>query len=262
VATHDADVIEWCDVIVELRDGELVIRERAHAGRLIAIALDRASCTAASRAATSSSLKLISNAAMFSRSTCDAWFPVSARCRRRARVPRPGRAGRRSRPSPRDLFEVPYELEVPLAASPRNGGAGSESLLRRRTRGRFVGKKPSSERTVATKPIPSRGTSRACRLGSRDQSEYSLCRAVSGKTACARSMVAEEASEMPRWRTLPASTSVFIAPKVLRWHGAIYPVLVVQVNDVDAESGQRRIAGLKNVVGCPLIRMNEPSSPR
>jgi ABC-type lipoprotein export system ATPase subunit len=26
VATHDADVIEWCDVIVELRDGELVIR--------------------------------------------------------------------------------------------------------------------------------------------------------------------------------------------------------------------------------------------
>ena len=35
-------------------------------------------------------------------------------------------------------------------------------------------------------------------------------------------------------------------------HGAIYPVLVVQVNDVDAESGQRRIAGLKNVVGCPV----------
>ncbi|MGB8179508.1 MAG: ATP-binding cassette domain-containing protein, partial [Acidimicrobiales bacterium] len=26
VATHDADVIEWCDVVVELRDGELVIR--------------------------------------------------------------------------------------------------------------------------------------------------------------------------------------------------------------------------------------------
>jgi ABC-type transport system involved in cytochrome bd biosynthesis fused ATPase/permease subunit len=26
VATHDADVIEWCDLVVELRDGELVIR--------------------------------------------------------------------------------------------------------------------------------------------------------------------------------------------------------------------------------------------
>jgi putative ABC transport system ATP-binding protein len=26
VATHDADVIAWCDMIVELRDGELVIR--------------------------------------------------------------------------------------------------------------------------------------------------------------------------------------------------------------------------------------------
>ena len=26
VATHDADVIQWCNVIVELRDGELVIR--------------------------------------------------------------------------------------------------------------------------------------------------------------------------------------------------------------------------------------------
>jgi ABC-type transport system involved in cytochrome bd biosynthesis fused ATPase/permease subunit len=26
IATHDTDVIEWCDVVVELRDGELVIR--------------------------------------------------------------------------------------------------------------------------------------------------------------------------------------------------------------------------------------------
>jgi ABC-type transport system involved in cytochrome bd biosynthesis fused ATPase/permease subunit len=26
VATHDADIIDWCDVVVELRDGELVIR--------------------------------------------------------------------------------------------------------------------------------------------------------------------------------------------------------------------------------------------
>jgi ABC-type lipoprotein export system ATPase subunit len=26
IATHDADIIEWCDVVVEVRAGELVIR--------------------------------------------------------------------------------------------------------------------------------------------------------------------------------------------------------------------------------------------
>jgi ABC-type lipoprotein export system ATPase subunit len=26
VATHDGDVIEWCDMVVELRENELVIR--------------------------------------------------------------------------------------------------------------------------------------------------------------------------------------------------------------------------------------------
>ena len=46
------------------------------------------------------------------------------------------------------------------------------------------------------------------------QSEYSLCSAVIGCTACARRMVSGAASDRPRWRTLPASTSSFIAPTV------------------------------------------------
>ena len=44
--------------------------------------------------------------------------------------------------------------------------------------------------------------------------EYSLCSAVIGCTAWALRMVAALASESPRWVTLPASTSSFIAPTV------------------------------------------------
>ena len=50
--------------------------------------------------------------------------------------------------------------------------------------------------------------------GSRVHSEYSVCSAEIGCTACARRIVSGEASESPRWRTLPCSTSSFIAPTV------------------------------------------------
>ena len=50
--------------------------------------------------------------------------------------------------------------------------------------------------------------------GSRVQREYSDWSAAIGWTACARRIVAAEASERPRWRTFPAVTSSAIAPTV------------------------------------------------
>ncbi len=46
------------------------------------------------------------------------------------------------------------------------------------------------------------------------QTEYSVCSAAIGWTACARRIVAALASERPRCRTLPARTSSAIAPTV------------------------------------------------
>ena len=64
-----------------------------------------------------------------------------------------------------------------------------------------------------TKPMPS--SSRAGRIwssGSRQNSEYSLWSAVTGWTAWARRIVATPASDMPKWRTFPASMSSFTVP--------------------------------------------------
>jgi hypothetical protein len=48
--------------------------------------------------------------------------------------------------------------------------------------------------------------------GSRQNSEYSLCNAVTGCTACARRIVRAPASDRPKCRTFPASTSSLTAP--------------------------------------------------
>ena len=50
--------------------------------------------------------------------------------------------------------------------------------------------------------------------GSRANTEYSVCSAVIGWTACARRIVSGAASLSPRWRTFPALTSSDIAPTV------------------------------------------------
>ena len=72
--------------------------------------------------------------------------------------------------------------------------------------------------------------------GSRVHREYSDCTAAIGCTAWARRIVAGDASEIPRWRTLPASTSSDSAPKVSSTGTvAVDAVLVVQVDRVDAE---------------------------
>jgi len=70
---------------------------------------------------------------------------------------------------------------------------------------RAVGDEPNAQATARVEHAV---------LGVAVQSEYSDCTAVTGCTAWARSMVAGAASEMPRKRTLPASTNDFIAPQV------------------------------------------------
>ncbi len=45
-------------------------------------------------------------------------------------------------------------------------------------------------------------------------SDHSLCSAAMGCTDTARRIVAADASDRPRWRTLPAATSSAIAPTV------------------------------------------------
>ena len=77
-------------------------------------------------------------------------------------------------------------------------------------------RKPRPSGEYATKPIPSSRTVSSTSLssGSRDHSEYSLCSAVTGCTACARRIVSGDASDRPMCRTLPASTSSAIAPTV------------------------------------------------
>ena len=48
--------------------------------------------------------------------------------------------------------------------------------------------------------------------GSRHHREYSLCRAATGCTACARRMVSTPASDRPKWVTLPAAMRSRTAP--------------------------------------------------
>ena len=60
----------------------------------------------------------------------------------------------------------------------------------------------------------SRSVGRISSSRSRVKSEYSVCSAVIGCVAWARRIVSADASDSPRWRTLPASTSSAMAPTV------------------------------------------------
>lgn len=74
-------------------------------------------------------------------------------------------------------------------------------------------RKPLPSGLNGTNPMPS--SSRVGMIsssGRRYQSEYSLCRAVTGWTACARLIVPAAASDMPKCRTLPPSISSFTVP--------------------------------------------------
>ena len=60
----------------------------------------------------------------------------------------------------------------------------------------------------------SRSVGRISASTSRDHSEYSVCTAATGWTACARRIVSGEASLSPMWRTFPSLTSSASAPTV------------------------------------------------
>ncbi len=60
----------------------------------------------------------------------------------------------------------------------------------------------------------SRQAGSTARSMSRENSDHSVCTAVMGWTAEARRMVSADASDSPRWRTLPAATSAAMAPTV------------------------------------------------
>ena len=64
-----------------------------------------------------------------------------------------------------------------------------------------------------TSPMPSSSsTARISCSGRRHQSEYSLCTAATGCTACARRMVSAPGSDSPKCLTLPSSISSFTVP--------------------------------------------------
>ena len=74
-------------------------------------------------------------------------------------------------------------------------------------------RKPRASGLKATKAAPiSRQVSSTAISGLRVHSEYSVCTAAIGCTACARRKVAADTSDRPSARTLPARTRSAIAP--------------------------------------------------
>ncbi len=60
----------------------------------------------------------------------------------------------------------------------------------------------------------SRSVGRTSASTAREISEYSICRSLTGCTACARRIVAASTSESPTCRTYPASIISLTAPTV------------------------------------------------
>ena len=128
--------------------------------------------------------------------------PGSARRRRPARAPRRARAARRDalrRGQRLDaLDDVQVALEV-LALEARVRARGSRPRRSRRPSGSAPVRKPRPSGLYGTKPMPSsRNVGRTSASASRDHSEYSVCSALIGCTACARRIVSGAASESPR----------------------------------------------------------------
>ena len=102
-----------------------------------------------------------------------------------------------------------------------------------------------------TKPMPSSSSvGRISASGSLHHSEYSLCRAVTGWTACARRMTCTPASERPKCLTLPCLDQLLHRPRdVLDGHVRVDAVLIEQVDGVDVEPLERRLRDLLDVLG-------------
>ena len=102
-----------------------------------------------------------------------------------------------------------------------------------------------------TKPIPSSSSvGMISASGSRHHSEYSLCRAVTGWTACARRMICTPASERPKCLTLPCLDQLLHRPRdVLDGHVRVDAVLIEQVDGIDLEPLERGFRDLLDVLG-------------
>ena len=96
-------------------------------------------------------------------------------------------------------------------------------------------RKPFPSGLNGTKPMPSSSSVGSTSFsGSRYQSEYSLCTAVTGWTACARRMVLAAASESPKCFTLPCLNQLLHGARhVLDRDLGVDAVLVVEVDGVD-----------------------------
>ena len=112
-------------------------------------------------------------------------------------------------------------------------------------------RKPLPSGLYGTKPMPSSShAASTSSSGRRHHSEYSLCTAVTGCTACARRIVPAAASDMPKCFTLPASMSSLTAPATSSiGHVRVDPVLVVEVDGLDAEPLQRAVDDLLDHLG-------------
>ncbi len=85
--------------------------------------------------------------------------------------------------------------------------------------------------------------------GFRYQSEYSLCRAVTGCTAWARRMVFAPASDIPKCLTLPCwIRSLTRSGHVFDGHLGIDAVLIEQIDGIDAEALEGRLGHLANTL--------------
>ena len=95
----------------------------------------------------------------------------------------------------------------------------------------------------------------------RVHSDHSLCSAAIGCTAQAARSVSALTSLRPMKRTLPSSTSSAIPPTVSSiGTSGVAAVHVVEVDVVDAEPAQRRLAGLRAYSGLESTRRGWPSS--
>ena len=144
------------------------------------------------------------------------WCRGSARSRASARGARRARSARASpscarRCRPSRSTSARFALR---ASGAKRGTMLRKSVLRTSCSRRSCPvRNPLPSGLKGTKPMPSSSSAGSTSSsGSLHQSEYSLCSAVTGWTACARRIVRTPASERPKCRTLPSWISSFTAP--------------------------------------------------
>ncbi len=115
-------------------------------------------------------------------------------------------------------------------------------------------RKPRPRGEYGTSPMPSsRSVGRISSSRCRVHREYSDWSAVIGWVAWARRIVESEASERPIRRTFPAVHELgHGTDRLLDRDRLVDPVLVVEVDVVDAEPGQAGVAGRLDVAGAAV----------